>query len=117
MENAALLIAIIQNAIDGIITIDERGKIESINPSACKLFEYTPEEVIGKNVSMLMPPPDKTLHDEYLNRYQRTGQAHIIGVGREVVGLKKMVRYFHFVWVLVKCNILDERSIPVLSTI
>jgi two-component system sensor kinase FixL len=89
MENAALLIAIIQNAIDGIITIDERGRIESINPSACKLFAYAPEEVIGNNVSMLMPPPDKQQHDEYLNRYQRTGRAHIIGVGREVVGLKK----------------------------
>jgi two-component system sensor kinase FixL len=96
MENAALLIAIIQNAIDGIITIDERGKIESINPSACKLFEYAPEEVIGQNVSMLMPPPDKQQHDEYLNRYQRTGQAHIIGVGREVVGLKKDGSIFPF---------------------
>lgn len=96
MENAALLIAIIQNAIDGILTIDERGKIESINPSACKLFEYTPEEVIGKNVSMLMPPPDKAQHDEYLNRYQRTGHAHIIGVGREVVGLKKDGAVFPF---------------------
>jgi two-component system sensor kinase FixL len=96
MENAALLIAIIQNAIDGIITIDERGKIESINPSACKLFEYAPEEVIGQNVSMLMPPPDKQQHDEYLNRYQRTGHAHIIGVGREVVGLKKDGSIFPF---------------------
>lgn len=96
MENAALLIAIIQNAIDGIITIDDRGKIESINPSACKLFEYTPEEVIGKNVSMLMPPPDKQQHDEYLNHYQRTGDAHIIGIGREVVGLKKNGSVFPF---------------------
>jgi two-component system sensor kinase FixL len=96
MENAALLIAIIQNAIDGIITIDERGKIESINPSACKLFDYTPDEVIGKNVSMLMPPPDKQQHDEYLNRYQRTGYAHIIGVGREVTGLKKNGSTFPF---------------------
>ena len=57
MENAALLVAIIKNAIDGIITIDDRGKIETINPSACILFEYLPEEVIGNNVSMLMPPP------------------------------------------------------------
>jgi two-component system sensor kinase FixL len=96
MENAALLIAIIQNAIDGIITIDERGRIESINPSACKLFEFVPEEVIGKNVSMLMPPPDKVQHDEYLQRYQRTGHAHIIGVGREVVGLKKDGTVFPF---------------------
>jgi len=74
MENAALLVAIIENAIDGIITIDERGRIESINPAACKLFEYIPEEVIGKNVSMLMPPPDKEQHDEYLHRYQQTSK-------------------------------------------
>jgi two-component system sensor kinase FixL len=96
MENAALLIAIIQNAIDGIITIDERGRIETINPAACKLFEYLPDEVIGKNVSMLMPPPDKQQHDEYLQRYQQTGHAHIIGVGREVVGLKKDGSIFPF---------------------
>ncbi|MFD2144023.1 PAS domain-containing sensor histidine kinase [Mucilaginibacter antarcticus] len=96
MENAALLIAIIQNAIDGIITIDERGKIESINPSACLLFGYAPEEAIGKNVSILMPPPDKEQHDEYLSRYQQTGRAHIIGVGREVVGQKKDGTLFPF---------------------
>jgi two-component system sensor kinase FixL len=96
MENAALLVAIIQNAIDGIITIDERGRIESINPSACKLFEYLPQEVIGNNVSMLMPPPDKEQHDEYLSNYQRTGKAHIIGIGREVKGLKKDGTIFPF---------------------
>ena len=96
MENAALLIAIIENAIDGIITINERGIIESINPAACKLFEYIPEEVIGKNVSMLMPPPDKEQHDEYLHRYQQTGHAHIIGIGREVKGLKKSGAIFPF---------------------
>ncbi len=96
MENAALLTAIIKNAIDGIITIDERGNIESINPAACKLFDYIPEEVIGKNVSILMPPPDKEQHDEYLHRYQQTGHAHIIGIGRDVVGLKKDGTKFPF---------------------
>src|ERR1700709_609231 len=96
MENAALLVAIIKNAIDGIITIDERGNIESINPAACKLFDYIPEEVIGKNVSILMPPPDKEQHDEYLHRYQQTGHAHIIGIGREVTGLRKDGTRFPF---------------------
>jgi two-component system sensor kinase FixL len=96
MENAALLVAIVQNAIDGIITINERGNIETINPSACKLFEYLPEEVIGRNVSVLMPPPDKQQHDEYIQRYQRTGHAHVIGVGREVKGLKKSGTVFPF---------------------
>ncbi|PJJ83583.1 PAS domain-containing sensor histidine kinase [Mucilaginibacter auburnensis] len=96
MESAALLKAIIENAIDGIITIDDRGRIESINPSACKLFQYDPEEVIGRNVNCLMPPPDKELHDEYIERYQRTGKAHIIGIGREVKGLKKDGSVFPF---------------------
>src|SRR3569623_1617619 len=89
MENAALLKAIIENAIDGIITISDRGIVESINPSACALFGYGTEEVIGNNVSMLMPPPDKERHDGYIERYQRTGEPHIIGIGREVTGLKK----------------------------
>lgn len=96
MENALLLKAIIENAIDGIITIDDRGHIETINPSACRLFQYEPAEVIGKNISVLMPPPDKTHHDEYLSRYQRTGHAHIIGIGREVKGLKKDGSVFPF---------------------
>ncbi|MDB5130828.1 MAG: fixL 3 [Mucilaginibacter sp.] len=96
MENAALLKSIIENAIDGILTIDERGRIESINPAACRLFNYLPEEVIGKNVAMLMPPPDRDQHDEYLHRYQRTGDPHIIGTGREVVGLRKDGSRFPF---------------------
>ncbi|GGB18276.1 PAS domain-containing sensor histidine kinase [Mucilaginibacter rubeus] len=96
MENAALLKAIIENAIDGIITINSHGIIESINPAACNLFQYSPGEVIGKNVSVLMPPPDKDLHDGYINRYQNTGKAHIIGFGREVKGLKKNGSVFPF---------------------
>jgi two-component system sensor kinase FixL len=96
MENIALLNAIIENAIDGIITIDDSGKVESINPSACKLFGYEQEEVIGNNIAMLMPPPDRQQHDEYINRYQRTGQAHIIGIGREVQGLRKDGSRFPF---------------------
>ncbi|MEN0054227.1 MAG: PAS domain-containing sensor histidine kinase [Mucilaginibacter sp.] len=96
MENAALLNAIIENAIDGIITIDDCGKVERINPAACKLFQYSPEEVIGQNVSMLMPPPDRVQHDEYIHRYQRTGDPHIIGIGREVLGLKKDGARFPF---------------------
>ena len=96
MEGAALLKAIIENAIDGIITIDDRGRVESINPAACRLFQYTAEEVIGNNVSMLMPPPDREQHDGYIARYQHTGQAHIIGIGREVTGLKKDGSRFPF---------------------
>ena len=96
MENTALLIAIIQNAIDGIITIDENGIIELINPAACTLFDYESDEVIGNNISMLMPHPDKDLHDEYIFRHQLTGKANIIGIGREVVGLRKDGSIFPF---------------------
>jgi len=91
-----MLKAIIENAIDGIITIDERGRVESINPAACKLFQYIPEEVVGNNISMLMPQPDKGRHDQYISRYQHTGEAHIIGIGREVTGLKKDGSTFPF---------------------
>ena len=96
MEGAALLKAIIENAIDGIITIDDRGSIESINPAACNLFQYTPGEVIGKNVSVLMPSPDRESHDGYIARYQRTQEAHIIGIGREVQGMRKDGSIFPF---------------------
>jgi two-component system sensor kinase FixL len=96
MENTALLKAIIDNAIDGIITIDEKGIIETINPAGCKLFEYDADEVIGKNVSMLMPAPDSSRHDNYLRHYQHTGRPHIIGVGREVMGLRKSGVIFPF---------------------
>jgi two-component system sensor kinase FixL len=89
MENAALLHALVQNAIDGIITIDETGTIESINPAACKLFMFEQEEVIGKNISMLMPSPDRQQHDHYLNSYQVTNNPKIIGIGRELLGLRK----------------------------
>ena len=95
-EKSALLYAIIENAIDGIITIDERGLIESINPAACALFGYTIDEVIGKNVSILMPRPDKDQHDEYISRYQKTGNPHIIGKGRDVNGQKKDGTLFPF---------------------
>lgn len=96
MESLKLLNAIINTAIDGIITIDNRGLIESINPAALNLFQYKAEELIGKNVCVLMPEPDRGAHDSYLERYQRTGERRIIGIGREVLGLKKDGATFPF---------------------
>lgn len=110
MENARLLNAIIENAIDGIINIDCKGKIETMNPSALNLFGYVIEEVVGKNISMLMPEPDKSRHDHYVERYNQTGQKHIIGFGREVLGLKKDGTTFPF-WLAVSEVQYEDRKI------
>lgn len=81
--------AVIQTAVDGIITIDERGAIESLNPAAERLFGASAAELLGKNISVLMPSPYRDEHDGYLARYLRTGERKIIGIGREVIGLRK----------------------------
>jgi len=80
---------ILHTAVEGIITIDVRGIMESVNPAARKLFGYTQEEMVGCNVSMLMPQPFSGEHDHYLGNYIKTGHAKIIGIGREVVGRRK----------------------------
>lgn len=94
MENNTLLNALIENAIDGIVTIDQYGTIESINPSACELFGYFEHEVIGKNISMLMPPSDKENHNTYLKTYQESKAPVIIGFGRQVMGLRSDTTIF-----------------------
>jgi PAS domain S-box-containing protein len=81
--------AVVETAADGIITINQRGIVESVNPEAERLFGYPRHEVIGQNVRLLMPSPDREHHDEYLARYLRTGVAKIIGIGREVTGRRK----------------------------
>jgi len=76
--------AVLQTAVDGIITIDARGSVASFNPAAERLFGYSADEVLGHNVNMLMPSPDREAHDGYLARYLQTGERKIIGIGREV---------------------------------
>jgi two-component system sensor kinase FixL len=88
-DSGERLRAILHTAVEGIITIDERGIIESMNPAAEKTFGWKANEVIGKNVSVLMPSPYKEQHDDYVANYVRSGHAKIIGIGREVVGQRK----------------------------
>lgn len=88
-ETSNRLRAVLDAAVDAIVTIDHAGIITDVNPATEKLFGYSQEEMIGENVGILMPSPYREQHDSYLARYHETGETHIIGVGREVVAQKK----------------------------
>jgi PAS domain S-box-containing protein len=81
--------SVVNHVVDGIISIDERGTITTFNPAAERIFGYSAEEAIGKNVRMLMPDPYRSEHDGYIANYLATGRGKIIGIGREVVGKRK----------------------------
>jgi PAS domain S-box-containing protein len=101
--------AILEAAVEGIITIDERGVMESVNPAAEELFGYKAADVIGKNVSLLMPSPYREEHDSYLANYLRTGHARIIGIGREVVGQRKDGSVFPMDLAVSEVKLADKR--------
>ena len=88
-QQEAKNLAILEAAVDAIICIDDHGIIESINPATERIFGYSENELLGRNVSMLMPHPYAAEHDGYLANYVKTGVKKIIGIGREVVGLRK----------------------------
>lgn len=85
----ALFHALTRTAIDGIMVIDEKARVQVYNPACERLFGYAPNEVLGRNVDMLMPEPYHSEHDGYIERYLKTSIPHIIGIGREVVGRRK----------------------------
>jgi PAS domain S-box-containing protein len=86
---AESLRSVVDHVIDGILTINERGIVQSMNPAAETLFGYRSGEIIGQNVKMLMPDPYREEHDRYIGNYLRTGDAKVIGIGREVEGRRK----------------------------
>ena len=87
--------AVLETMVDALITIDDRGIVESMNPAAERLFKYRAEEVIGNNISLLMPEPYRSEHDDYLSRYLVTNDARVIGIGREVRARRKDGSVFH----------------------
>ena len=89
-ESQYRLQAVLDTAVDGIITIDERGIIQSANPAVGKLFGFASvTELVGRNVSILMPSSHGQQHDEYIARYIRTGEARVVGIGRELEAVRR----------------------------
>lgn len=88
-EQAQQIQAILDNVIDGIITIDERGSVGSLNKAAERIFGYPTKEVLGQNIKMLMPEPYHSQHDRYLANYRATSVGNVIGIGCEVLGRRK----------------------------
>lgn len=89
VDSEYLTQAIIECAVEGIITIDTQGIVHSFNSAAEHIFGYRREEAIGRNVSFLMPSPHRDWHDDYINRYLTSGKPRVIGTGRTVSGLRK----------------------------
>jgi two-component system sensor kinase FixL len=106
---AAHLQSILDSIPEGMVVIDERGKIQSFSATAERLFGYRAPEVIGENVRMLMPQPYRRDHDSYLDRYLRTNERRIIGIGRVVVGQRKDGSTFPMELAVGEMHVRDQR--------
>jgi PAS domain S-box-containing protein len=101
--------SIVDTAVDAMVVIDERGIIQSFNPAASRIFGYAAPEVVGRNVAMLMPEPDRSAHDGYLRHYLETGERRIIGIGREVEGRRQDGAIFPLELAIAEWRVSGER--------
>jgi PAS domain S-box-containing protein len=102
-------VAIIDTAAEGIVTISDKGLIQSFNPAAVKMFGYSPDEVLGYRVNMLMPLPEREEHDQYIANFLSTGQMKIDGIGRDVFGQRKDGTRFPMHLTISKVRVGDQR--------
>lgn len=109
-ENAERTQGILDNAFDGIVMIDDRGLMEEFNQAAERIFGLSAAEAKGKNVSILMPSADRSGHDGYVSNYLRTGMRKIIGVGRELHGVRKNGETFPIELAITEMNFHGERK-------
>ena len=108
-DSAARIQSIVDTVVDGILTIDEHGTVQTLNPAAERIFGYASAEVLGQNINMLMPEPYRREHDAYLARYHATGEARVIGIGREVLGQRKDGSTFPLDLAVSEMNLHGER--------
>lgn len=107
-EQASLTQAVLDNVLDGIITIDVSGCIHTFNPEAVKIFGYPTDEVIGRNITMLMPADDADRHDDHLSKHRVTGVSKVIGKGRELNGRRKDGTLFPMELAVSRCDQLGK---------
>lgn len=108
---------LLENLIDGVIVIDSIGTMQSVNPAVKALFGYSEQEILGKNIRIMMPEPYSSEHDAYLQDYLNTGDKKIIGMGREVVGQKKMATLSLWNFLLQKCLLVSRECLRALFVI
>jgi PAS domain S-box-containing protein len=114
-DSATHIQTILDTVADAIITINEHGIIETVNSATERIFGYPATEVVGQNVNMLMPEPYRNQHDGYIRRYCSTGEAHIIGIGRDVEGQRKDGATFPMYLAVSEMRLDDQRKFTAIA--